>query len=572
MRTLIFILSITLPFALPAATLSAQLKPTTVNLGNSATLTLRCEGSTPATVNPIYTSNNLALKFLSSGAETRIINGIRTTTGVFTYKVTPKIAGRFAVPAFRAMVNGKNIESDSLTLTVLAEDGNNTPNNLSKGPPTAKLLVKTTDNDKEFYVGEVFSVSMELLALGLRQNHLPVPQLLTPGIRFTRIRPEYQLTRSRAYGGGLYNVYLFQTGAVAMKPGKMNLTFEVDVNVMDYTSDVFGRERKLHLTSDPIALNVLPLPKKGQPKNFTGAVGKFKLTMEARTQNVRTGDPVELTVRLFGRGAIEDTPVPTAANWDGFKVHPATSQINYTDAQHMSSLKEFKQMITPMRPEITHVPPLEFSYFDPTARQYVSLSTSPIKLQVKGSIINQTGPDDPLNTALDNESENEILKLETIRADAGTLAVPKPPLLTQPWFLAIPGLTLLTYLLALGIRKRNDYLDAHPKVARHLRVKRLTQKTLRELQQPKIQSNAPEFISRIQLIIREHIGMAIDQPAEGITAQTLEETELDLSEAARAALSRLLEQDNLTRFANDDGFIDGQSALSDLDLVLCNLK
>ena len=350
MRALLFILSLTLPAALPAATLTAQLKPTTVNLGNSATLTLRCEGSAPATVNPIYTSSNLALTFLSGGAETRIINGIRATTEVFTYKVTPKIAGRFAVPAFRAMVNGKNIKSDSLTLTVLAEDGDNTPNNLSKGPPTAKLLVKTTV--KEVYVGEVFSVSMELLALGLRQNHLPVPQLLTPGIRFTRIRPEYQQTRSRAYGGGLYNVYLFQTGAVAMKPGRMNLTFEVDVNVKEFTKDLFGEERQLHLTSDPIALDVLPLPKKGQPKNFTGAVGKFKLTAEANPQSVQTGDPVELTIRLSGRGSIEDTPAPTASGWDGFKVHPATSQINYTDTQHMSSRKEFKQMIIPMRASI----------------------------------------------------------------------------------------------------------------------------------------------------------------------------------------------------------------------------
>jgi hypothetical protein len=131
---------------------------------------------------------------------------------------------------------------------------------------------------------------------------------------------------------------------------------------------------------------------------------------------------------------------------------------------------------------------------------------------------------------------------------------------------------LLAYLVALGTRKRSDYLEAHPDVARRLQVKRTTQKTLRELRLPEIQGNASEFISRIQLILREHIGMAIDQPAEGITAQTLEEAELDLSEAARAALSRLFEQDDLTRFANDNGFIDGQSALSDLDLVLRSLK
>ena len=229
-------------------------------------------------------------------------------------------------------------------------------------------------------------------------------------------------------------------------------------------------------------------------------------------------------------------------------------------------------MIIPMRPEITRVPPLEFSYFDPATRQYVSLTAPPMNLRVRGSAINQTGAGDPPSMALDNEPESETLKLETIREDAGTLAVLKPPLLTQPWFLAIPGLTLAAFLLALGIRKRTDYLEAHPDVARRLHVKRVTQKTLRALRQPEIQGNASEFISGIQLILREHIGMAIDQPAEGITAQTVEEAKLELPEPVHAALSRLFTQDDLTRFANDHGSIDGPAALKDLDLVLRGLK
>ena len=229
-------------------------------------------------------------------------------------------------------------------------------------------------------------------------------------------------------------------------------------------------------------------------------------------------------------------------------------------------------MIIPMRPEITSVPALEFSYFDPTTQQYVLLTAPPISLQVRGTAINQTGPGDPPSIALENEPESETLKLETIREDAGTLAVLKPPLLTQPWFLAIPGLSLLAYLIAMGFRKRSDYLEAHPDVARRLHVKRVTQRTLRTLRQPEIQGNASEFISGVQLILREHIGMAINQPAEGITAQTVNEAKLELSEPVHAALSRLFTQDDLTRFANDHGSIDGPAALKDLDLVLQGLK
>ena len=63
MRLFLFSLS-TLPFTLAAATLTATLKPPAVNLGNSATLTLRFEGGVANTVQQTTTPKNLALSFV----------------------------------------------------------------------------------------------------------------------------------------------------------------------------------------------------------------------------------------------------------------------------------------------------------------------------------------------------------------------------------------------------------------------------------------------------------------------------------------------------------------------------
>lgn len=459
MRALLVIFALALPCALPAATLLAKLKPATVNLGNSATLTLHCVRGQPATVDPSRTPRNLALTFVSSGRDTINFNGVELATKVFIYKVTPKVAGRFAVPSFKTVVGGKIIESEPLTLTVLDRDGDNTPGSISKSPPPAVLSVTTPAN--EVYVGEAFPLTMELRAQGLRQSHLPVPQILTEGIRFTRFRPEYQQTSARPYGGRLYHVFLFRTGAVAMKPGKMILTFEVEVNVMDYGRDVFGRERTLHLTSKPVNLNVLPLPKEGRPKNFSGAVGEFQLSAEAQPTRLQTGEPVEITVRLYGKGAIENTPVPAPANWEGFKVHSDTSQIDYLDTRQLTARKHFKQMVVPMRPDITQVPPLAFSYFNPRLKKYVSLNTQPIRLQVTGPAIPQTGGGDPPIESPENEPASELQKLKANRKEPGRLANLQPPLLTRAWFLAIPGLSLMAFLAAFAIRKREEYYDAH---------------------------------------------------------------------------------------------------------------
>ena len=259
------LLAFILPFGLPAATLTATLKPSTVNLGNSAILTLRCEGGVASTVRAISTPKSLALSYVSSGVDTSLNNGQRTINSTFTYHVIPRAAGRFAIPPFKTMVAGKEIRSKSLTLTVLDKNGTNKPQNIAQRPPLALLRVNTPV--KKVYVGEVFPVTVELLAWRLHQKHLPVPQVNTKDIRFIRKSPKYRQGSPRKIGGILYqNVFLFDMEGIAMKPGKLKATFEVDVSLLDFTQDPFGRQRRVNLFSDPITLEVIPHPKDNQPR------------------------------------------------------------------------------------------------------------------------------------------------------------------------------------------------------------------------------------------------------------------------------------------------------------------
>ena len=62
------------PLNLVAATLTGTLKPSAVNLGNSAILTLRYEGGTTSTVQQTTTPKNLALTLVSSGEEISLVN------------------------------------------------------------------------------------------------------------------------------------------------------------------------------------------------------------------------------------------------------------------------------------------------------------------------------------------------------------------------------------------------------------------------------------------------------------------------------------------------------------------
>lgn len=552
-----------------AATLTATLKPATVNLGKSATLTLVCEGGIATTVEQTAAARNLALSFVDSTKSIDIVGGVTRESATFIYQVTPRVAGRFAVPAFKAMVGNREIRSDAIILTVLDTDGNNTPKNIAKTPPPALLRVHTPTT--KVYVGQVFPVSMELLAQGLRQSHLPVPQLVTDSIRFTRIRPEYRQASARSLNGVLYqNVFLFETGAVAMKPGKLNLIFELDVIVMDYRQDVFGRQRKLHLTSDPIPIEVLPLPATGKPEQFTGAVGQYQMTTTVEPNRAKIGDPMELRISLAGSGALDNTPVPEPVSWNGFKTHPATSEIEYTDLRHLSSRKQFKRMIIPTDSKLTHVPALQFSYFDPVTEQYVTLTTPPTPVEITASTPPNPRGDPPAPDGL--APTDDTLAIQTIRHAPGRLAQLQPPLITRTWFLAIPGVSLLAFLVAFGWRQRVEYYEAHPEAVRRHHVRRLTRNTLRQLQSDASRKNAAEFYEGVQLILREQIGLATDQPAAGLTANSMLTAPLNLPKEAQTALTRLLEQEEVTRFSGAIATPNVDAALNDLNCVLRALK
>ena len=148
----------------------------------------------------------------------------------------------------------------------------------------------------------------------------------------------------------------------------------------------------------------------------------------------------------------------------------------------------------------------------------------------------------------------------------------QPPLITRPWFLAIPGVSLLALIVAFGWRQRVEYYEAHPEAVRRHHVRRLTRNTLRQLQSDSSQKNAAEFYEGVQLILREQIGRAIDQPAAGLTANSMLAAPLNLPEEAQTALTRLLEQEEVTRFSGAIATPNVDAALNDLNCVLRALK
>ena len=565
MRGYILIL-LCLGTTLHGATLTATLKPGTIEQGDSAILTVRCEGYELTTVDPERTPSGMGFSFRGREKQFTSLDGTDKVSVTFTYLVTTSKPGGYIVPAFTAKLpNGDLLRSEPLSFTVLDRDGEAVAGRQPNG------FIKVQIEESKVFLGQSFSVTMELFVLRLLPSDLPVPQLTTPGFRFTRKRPEFFRTL-RLENGRRYDVFVFKTGAVATKVGKRNIVFETAVTVRD-SNNLFGKRKQIQVTSNPISMEVVPLPAEGRPANFSGAVGSnLQLKVKAGSTAVKTGDPVNLSLEISGRGVLDQTTVPGSDQWDGFKLYPAKSDIKFLGTRHLYAFKNFERIIVPLRSSITEVPKIEFVYFDIGTKKYVTRTAGPFPLRVTGPAI-QTGIDDPPtlpNTKL--ELDKNAGKMEPLRRAPGVLAPAPPPLLTRPWFLAVQATPLLAWLLLLGWRRRQIYLDKHPAVARRIRVQKLTRKTMRTLRQPNTQADPDAFHANVQIILREHLGMAMNRPAEGIGREILEDKALPLSGENLAALERLHERNQLARFAHVQEPVNAPLNFKDLDRVILALQ
>ena len=70
-----------------------------------------------------------------------------------------------------------------------------------------------------------------------------------------------------------------------------------------------------------MTIQVRPLPTEGQPKDFSGAVGSFRMRAELLTKSPKTNESVTIRLTLEGTGNLKQVISPTIAFPQDFEVY-----------------------------------------------------------------------------------------------------------------------------------------------------------------------------------------------------------------------------------------------------------
>ena len=102
-----------------AATFTVSLDQDTITLGEGATLSLSFEGGTPDAMPQPPSNPNMQVTETGTSTQFKFIDGQSSSMVTHTFRLTPRAAGDYTIPALVATVNGERVTSQPVTLKVV---------------------------------------------------------------------------------------------------------------------------------------------------------------------------------------------------------------------------------------------------------------------------------------------------------------------------------------------------------------------------------------------------------------------------------------------------------------------
>ncbi|MFA5624669.1 MAG: BatD family protein [Bradymonadales bacterium] len=444
---------------------------TSIYTGMPFTLTLLLTDfqETPEPVISDFAIENASVRFIGMTPQisrfTSIINGRRTERNTvrfaYNYQVMANVAGDYTIPVITATQGQTTASTQLATFTV-----NDVP--LSKD-----MRLELELPDREVWVGESFEVT---LSWYLRQNvvkqvfSLPILEM-SDVFEYSEVQPEgnEQLLNTQiaqrdvqlpyksdniVLRGVEYRRFRFRLRLTPLKAGVFEIApSQVWANLQEGMHDDFwgfGRGNSKLYRAEDRARNytVKALPASQRPASFSNAIGEgYQISVAADRTVVKVGDPINLSIDITSTRSMDGLVLPALDVASGM----SEQLFSLPNDQAIGELivqgggKYTKRFSIPVRiksDRVREIPPIAFSFFNPTTGKYETVRSQPIALSV--SDVERIGAQDVVSA---RPLDDSPAKVEL--AQGGSVMSQPSPLRNQA-------------NLDLGLSPREQTLSAEP--------------------------------------------------------------------------------------------------------------
>lgn len=321
-----------------------------------------------------------------------IVNGQMSQSKKVVYRLKPKKIGTFTLPAVLVTINEEDILTNTVDVEVVKEFSNIEEGDVLK--VKEETFVRVIVSKEDVYVGEQTLVTYKLYTRS-RINQVELDDsdnfsdFSVYDLPFTN-----DWTREinkEVYEGKYYRTTIMaQYILIPKKQGLKTLeprTYHMDIVVPNGKKDFWGNSAgdyiPITVISPKYQIQVKKLPSKGQPDNFTGAVGQFTVENTLSNTSIELGDKLMLTQTLNGNGRLKSYHISNLNIPKGFNINQAeVSDTAYAEEQAIVGQKKNVQVLIPNKKGKYTFKVGGFNYFDPKKGKYIVIEEETVKVQV----------------------------------------------------------------------------------------------------------------------------------------------------------------------------------------------
>jgi hypothetical protein len=481
------------------------------------------------------------------------VNGVKSFNRSFTYILQPTKKGTFTIKSASIEFNDEIYKTAPIKISVTdaiqqpkdpnspdykAGEGIHLVAEVSKGNPYVNeplTVVYKLYFDPRFIVRNVREVANPKYN-GFWSQHIDIKKL--EAVAGTYNGQDYAMVVWRKV-----ILYPLEAGNKPLEPLSIHLDVDVPtrkrIGFMETTS--YSTTQKT-VSAGAKSINVKPLPEKGKPDNFTGAVGNFDFTVKASKTQLKAGESLDLVVTASGNGNLKLFQLPKPEFPNAFEVFDPQhkEEVNTPLTGMTGKISDTYTIIPQFKGKYT-IKPQTFAYFDLSSNSYKTITSEPIEITVlEGNAVAGSNQNDNKKPVVKNDT------FQYIKLTSYLTPINKAPFFGSNLFyglLVAPFLLLPIIILA---RKKKEARDADEFGNRVRRNTKLAKKFLADAK--KQMGNKVPFYMAMEKALHNFLKAKLHIETSEMSKENIQELLLD-KKASEATVGQFITLMNDCEFA-----------------------
>jgi len=498
------------------------------------------------------------------------VNGVASNSLSWSYVLLALKQGKFTIAAAKIKVGGEIHKTEPITIEVVKgaavqqqqKQHQHVQQAQSDGSDLSKnVFIKLHVNKTSAYQGEqliaTYKIYYRLSIIDNNVNKLPdFNGFWSQEIELSQKgNNDTEVIKGVAYNTAIIKkVVLFpqKSGTLEIDPIELETIVRVRKKATSVFDQFFGsyKDVKYNARSNSAKVTVKPLPEKGKPKGFSGAVGDYTLQAKMDKYLVKANEAINLKITLAGSGNIKLLESVKVNFPPDFEIYDPKiyDRISVTGSG-VSGKREYEYLAIPRHAGTYKIEPVNFSYFNPKEKKYTEIESGGFAIEV------EKGTEEEGQEAFHSVSKENVKLLgrdiRFIKQGTANLKEKERFFFLSPLFYSLAGLPLLSFLLFIFIRRK--YVDYSSDIIRvkSRKATRIAKKRLTLAKKHLSEGNSTLFYEEVFKASYGYLGDKLSIPVSELSKDNISDILLSkaVSEETTSRLTETLDRCEMARFS-----------------------